>query len=345
LPFLVLVLIPILLLALNITHQDFLYYVQYRTTKNITDETTLEAYDHLPIYNSLFTEGISSYYPYSLVLLHFQGRFECMQMSNMSSIICGDHKVITNATISDTYRVGIFLPIPFLGICLLYGLYPLKCHANDYFRKKGDRNAINEYTFVKNILYIGIPMMVFLSSIYYIGLSNTVSPSSFLLGNIVYFSQVSLQYSITAGALWMLSHMIRKEFRYYLAKAYINGILDSDDNTKKMHLLIKAVNSYNKYLMRFLKLQIDTLRVYSTLVVDSKVPISDHIISLSESFDDNDKFMPARRICQIMNAQNAEEFFAKQSLGTRIVTWGTLVATILPLLISIFQLLTQSPKH
>jgi hypothetical protein len=198
------------------------------------------------------------YYPYSLVILHVQAEFTCGPSSNSSSIYCGTHRVITDAIVTDTFRVG---------ICLLYGFYPLKYHANDYFRKKGDRNAIGEYTFVKNILYIGIALMVFFGSIYYV--LSTLHPIHNILYSLVYSSQLSLQYSVTAGALWMLSLLIKKDFRYYLAKAYIKSVLDNDDDTKKMNLLIMAVNSYNKYLIRFLGLQINTL-VYHALVTSVK---------------------------------------------------------------------------
>jgi hypothetical protein len=343
-PLLVLIIIPILVGGIlststaNLTWQHILYYYPYTILRNITDAPTLDTYDRsIPEYQTI------SYYPYSLVVLHFQGKFVCTESLNMSSSFCGNHKKITNALISDTYRVGIVFPIPFLGLCLLFGFYPLKYHAKDYFRKKGDRYAIGEYTFVKNILYIGIPLMVFFGSIYYI--LSTLDLIHNILYSVVYFSQVSLQYSVTAGSLWMLSLLIKKDFRYYLAKAYIKIIPDSDENTKKINLLMKAVKSYNKYLLRILQLQINTLKFYSSLVVKSNVLIDENMKSISESFDDTDKLMPARRMSQITNVQKTEEIFASQSLGTRIITWGTLIGTILPVAISIFQLFIQPGKH
>jgi hypothetical protein len=264
----------------------------------------------------------------------------------MSSIFCGIHRTITKAMTDDTYELGMFFPIPFLSVTLLYGFYPLKYHHDDYFKKKGHRNSIAEYGFVKNVLYVGLPLMVFFASIYYIlsirGLTTTVNLGPLL--QVVYFPQVSLQYSVTAGALWMLSQLIRKEFRYYLAKAYIKSALDSDDDSKKLNLLIIAVNSYNKYLVRFLQIQINVLRLCDALVVKSNELIDGHIKSLSESFDDRDKLMPARRISQIMNMNSSEEFFAKQSFSTVIITWGTLIGTILTIAVSIFQLVTPSTK-
>jgi hypothetical protein len=352
-PFLVLVIIPILvagiLLSLlstsNPTWKYELYYYQYNANSTtITDEKMLEPYSngHIPE-NQQFR-----YYPYSLVVFDFYGSFECTQHSNISSAICPDPDkgVITKATITKTYRVGIFFPIPLLSTCLLYGFYPLRYHTNDYFKKKGPKNAIAEYSFVKNILYIGIPLMVIFGSIHYVistpDLTTTLNsqPLSFALYAIVYSSQISLQYSVTAAALWMFSQLIKKDFRYYLAKAYIESVPHNDDDTRKMNLLIMAVNSYNKYLVKLLRLQINTLRVYYAFV-NSNGLIGDHIQSLFEAFNTNDKLMPARCMSQITNVQKPEEFFAKESLSTKIVTWGALVGTILPIAISIFQLFAE----
>jgi hypothetical protein len=317
-------------------------------SRNITDEKTLETYSYG--HSNPETTQIS-YYPYSLVVLQFNGSFACAQHSNISSAKCPNPNVggvIIKATITNTYRVGIFFPIPLLITCLLYGFYPLRYHTNNYFNKKGPKNAIAEYSFVKNILYIGIPLIIVFGSINYIlttlDLTTTLNshPLSLALYAIVYSSQTALQYSVTAAALWMFSQLIKKDFRYYLAKAYIGSVLQNDEDTKKMNLLIMAVNSYNKYLVQLLRLQINTLGVYYALVKSNGL-IGDHIQSLFEAFDCNDKLMPARYMLQIMNVQKPEEVFVKESLSTKIVTWGTLAGTILPIAISIFQLYTG--KH
>jgi len=182
---------------------------------------------------------------------------------------------------------------------------------------------------VKNILYIGIPLIVIFGSIHYV-ISTQITlnsqPLSLALYAIVYSSQISLQYSVTAAALWMFSHLIKKDFRYYLAKACIESVPHNDDDTRKVNLLIMAVNSYNKYLVKLLRLQINTLRVYYAFV-NSNGLIGDHIQLLFEAFNTNDKLMPARCMSQITNVQKPEEFSVKESLSTKIVTWGALVGT------------------
>jgi hypothetical protein len=255
------------------------------------------------------------------------------------------------------YRAGMFIVqydvlavLLFLIICLVYGFYPLRYRVDDYFKRKGFGPAIAEYRLVTKILYIEIPLLVFFASIFYT--ASLLFPAPFgtnpfleYLERVSFPAQVALQYSVTAGALWMLSHTMRKEFRYYLARAYVKTIPDNKDDVEKMNWLIMALNVYNKYLARILSLQFETAKLYSALIIESKVHISDRIKLISESFDDNDKLKPARRLSEIIKVQKIEDFLAKPSLSGRLITWGTFAGVTLPVVISILQWLFQSPKH
>ena len=95
-----------------------------------------------------------------------------------------------------------------------------------------------------------------------------------------------------------------------------------------INLPIMAVNSYNKYLVKLLRLQINDLRVYYAFV-NSNVLIGDHIQSLFK-VNNNDKLVPARSMSQITNVQKPEGYLVKESLSTKIVTWGTFVGALLP---------------
>src|SRR5262249_44296192 len=111
-----------------------------------------------------------------------------------------------------TSRYNLEAGVPLLIISLVYAFYPLKYRAEEYFNKKGSKSALNEYELVKKILYIEIPIFVVLTSIVfagsYVGLlpitysSNTsIEQSTFYVAKSL---QVALQYSVTAGALWIL---------------------------------------------------------------------------------------------------------------------------------------------
>jgi hypothetical protein len=43
--------------------------------------------------------------------------------------------------------------------------------------------------------------------------------------------------------------MIWKEFRYYLARAFIKNMQDMEDNVERLRWLITGLNFYNKYLL------------------------------------------------------------------------------------------------
>jgi len=142
-----------------------------------------------------------------------------------------------------------------LIISLVYALYSLKHQPYDYFKKK---RAVSEYELVKKILYIEVPVFITLTSIV-LGLtisglvptiSSTNTANDVLTFYIVRIVVYALQYSVTAAALWMIFHILRKEFRYYYARAVIKNMPDGADNVERLYRLNKALNSYNKYLLR-----------------------------------------------------------------------------------------------
>jgi hypothetical protein len=265
------------------------------------------------------------YYPYALVVSGITNSF-LMYGKHTAPY----HHIDVITWTARAYDISLVLPI-FLIICLIYGFYPLRYHGDEYFERKGFVAAITEYRLVKKILYIEIPLLILFAAMFY-------ADFGYLgLFRLSFALQVALQYSVTAGTLWLLSHSLRKEFRYYLARAYVKTIPDNGD-IEKMNWLIMALKMYNKYLLRNLKLQIDDTKLYSTLIIEPKVQISDMVKLISESFSDNDKLTPARRLSEIMKVQKIEEFLGKPSIREIVITWGTLAGVILPVVISILQL-------
>jgi hypothetical protein len=294
--------------------------------------------------------SLYSYYPYHLVSLNVGiPSNNPVHIANCPPRF--DECTLTGYTLTIGHHLN-SVSVTLLMISLVYSFYPLKYHADDYFKKKGLNQAIHEYEFVKKILYIEIPIFLVLTSIIfagsYLGLVPIVpsanTPLEQTAFSIAKSLQYALQYSVTAGALWMLFHMIRKEFRYYLARAFIKNMPDCADNVERVHWLDTTLNSYNKYLLRNLKLQIDTSKIYSRLVIESNEKIHEFTWSVSESFDDSDKLTPARRLSKTINL-NSEELFLKKSFSAGIITWGTLLATILPVVISVIGLFFHPPNH
>jgi hypothetical protein len=65
--------------------------------------------------------------------------------------------------------------------------------------------------------------------------------------NIILLNQYALQYSVTAAALGY--YFIRKEFRYYLARAFIKNVPDMADSVK-LHWLNKRLHEVNRRSLR-----------------------------------------------------------------------------------------------
>jgi hypothetical protein len=250
LPLFVLVAIPIWL-----TISGFLLFENLRhSTKILVTLVPYENLDlgHFPcfqIYNTTTHEHHASYNYFTGDLLYQM----VLDAQSKSSTI-----------VTDKYFVNVTL-VPFFVVSLFYAFYPLKFRADEYHKKRGLREVVIEYEFVKKILCIEIPLLlIFTLTNFYVQLVDVFRTDLLLF---VYVAQMALQYSVTAGILWLLLQMARKEFRYYMARAYIKCIPDNYDDVRKLRWLIMALNSYNKYLLRNLKLQIDNLKVYSTLLI------------------------------------------------------------------------------
>ena len=115
------------------------------------------------------------------------------------------------------------------------------------------------------------------------------------------------------------------------------------DETNKMNYFIMALNSYNKYLKRNLKLHISNINnIYSKIISDSIVDKYELIKSISTAFESNDKLKPIKYISAFLDAKNTEQFLTKEPLGDKIKEWGTFLAVIIPIMISIIQLLKAS---
>jgi hypothetical protein len=364
-PLFVLVVIPILLfiylfLSTNLYPIPYpvpnIYFHVLTAQKDITNFKSLMGTDlsYKNIYgvdvspavaNDIFNASLVVYYPYHLIDTESVRMYVKCKIPTLSvppgpplHTSCPFSNIIS-ATVSHEFGVPL-LSAASLTICLLYGFYPLKYHGDDYFKKRGFVAGINGYRLVKKVLYFEIPLFVFLSVILYtVSFFTPNQRSGLAFWFVCYTSQTALEYSVTAGVLWIFCQTIRKEFRYYLAKAYVKSIPDNNDDTEKISWLSMALKVYNKYLLRIVKLQIDTTKLYSALIIESKVHISDRLKLISESFNDNDKLTPARRLSEIMKVQKIEEFLIKPSIKDIVITWGTLAGVILPLVISVLQLL------
>ena len=205
-------------------------------------------------------------------------------------------------------------------------------------------NVIAEYEFVKRILYIEIPVLITLNVLVY--LLYLLVPSTFfynylLIPDFLLYdallspAQNMLLFSVTAGLIWFFYQSRRREFKYYLAKTYIKKISENRGEAEQIRYLIHGLNSYNKYLLRNLKLQInDIKKIYSKILSDSNNDINDSIKKISDSFKHDNKLSPIKTLAIIANKE-PDQFLAKESAGEKLRTWGSFAATVIPVALSI----------
>jgi hypothetical protein len=240
------------------------------------------------------------------------------------------------------------VPIDSLYILsFVYAFYPIRYTSRELFKETDPQNKIDEYKYVKNILYFIIPIFIALSiyekAVYY-GYHNDYY-SDVLYRYYILAVGANLSYSVIAGIIWLLIHIERKNFRFYYAKACISIISDKINDIKRSNYLLLGLKSYDKYLQKNLKLQIyDIPKTYSKIIFDSNTDENEVIRSIREAFMSEGTLKPAKYLSKISDLENPENFLIDKSLAHEVKDVAIFFATVIPVVIAIIQLFMQSPK-
>ena len=98
-----------------------------------------------------------------------------------------------------------------------------------------------------------------------------------------------------------------------------------------------GLNSYNNFLKRNLKLQFDDVMVCSKIISSSE---KNQLLSLiTASFKDNDKLKPVGCLSNIIKLPDTEQFLVEKRLEDKIKDVVTILTAIIPVVISIVQLM------
>jgi hypothetical protein len=110
---------------------------------------------------------------------------------------------------------------------------------------------------------------------------------------------------VPGGLLWIILRVVRKEFRFYFAKACFIIISKEEDDYRKIKYLLMGLNSYNKYLRRKLGLEIkDIEKIYSKFVYAETTEKQKIIKSVCESVEVGDRLKLAVFIDFFQNSRN-----------------------------------------
>jgi len=120
---------------------------------------------------------------------------------------------------------------------------------------------------------------------------------------------------ISAVLLRLFSNLAKRDYRFYYAKASFSIISTKGEKRDKISYVVLALNSYNKYLKRNIKLQITNIKgIYSKILIDPAIEQNETIISISKAVESNDKFEPLRYLLNSLDTQNSERFLIEESI-------------------------------
>ena len=203
-------------------------------------------------------------------------------------------------------------------------------------------HVILSYDLSLKILYIAIPFAIFFVIIHFMDNNILGSFSEFLASDPFNFAIRSMILFIIffEGYLHIVPLIAVKHFRYYYARALVRKSMDEkkEDEVKRIKYLFTGINSYRKYLGRYLDLDINTLKVYPKITVLCPQERNKLVSSLYEAFSEEiDKLRPIIRLTTFMSLP-ADEILVKEPIRDKIKQLSLLFIPIITVIISVFQL-------
>jgi hypothetical protein len=259
----------------------------------------------------------------------------------------------------------------FIVSLFFYPPFPAPYSSEKYFKRRGFQAAVIDYEYVKKILYIAVPLFIFLTIIpniqyeiqtvlrnYSVPINLKVElqqPAYKLMQAVTFFI-------VLAGLLKIIFALARKKFRLYFAMGCFEIVKNAKpgkkDEVQKMSYVIKGLHSYNLYLRRYLNLEINNIKsLYSKM---SRAPIDQNrkvIDRISEIFIysclENDTLEPIRYLYKFskgvpMEEKESipteekesiptEEFLTSQPIFNKVKDLAAFAAVIIPLAISMID--------
>ena len=251
----------------------------------------------------------------------------------------------------------------------IYGLHPAFVRTEKFFSKRGYENVVLEYEFIKKLLFIiiillAIVLIILYSNLFYQNntltnntltnntLTNNTLTNNTLTNNtltifdmlkekpslkssLIVFSSI-LAYIAIAAILRITTQNLKREFRFYFAKACCKIISGKNDEVEKMKYLFLLLSSYNKYLQRNLKIEInDIKKIYSIILSKETNQQIEIIRSICASLE-GDRLKLARYLSSLQKIPDSE-FYIKESLFQQLKTVGAFLVAVITIIISIIQ--------
>jgi len=229
----------------------------------------------------------------------------------------------------------------------IYGLHPAFVRTEKFFSKRGYENVVLEYEFIKKLLFV---IIVLLTIVFIILYSNLFSPNNTLTNNtltifdllrekpslnscLIVFSTI-LAYIAIAAILRITTQNLKREFRFYFAKACCKIISAKNDEAEKMKYLFLLLSSYNKYLQRNLKIEINDIKKIYSIILSKEANQQIEIIESICASLEGERLKLARYLSSLQKIPDSE-FYIKVSLFEQLKTIAAFLVAVITIVISI----------
>jgi hypothetical protein len=208
--------------------------------------------------------------------------------------------------------------------------YHTRDKPEKYFKKIGFEHAVSEYQFSKKLFYVVVAISI-LIIVYSIIFPFTIRDIPHL---IVGSMALPIFVNLIVLTIRFGSQYARKDFDFYWTRAYFVVSSQKEYSLEKFKYLKMALDTYNRFLERNLKLKIkDIMRIYSMFMLASteqKFKIRD---SIGEALE-KDELELARQLAELSSLQDKEQFLIREP---KILNQGIkdILTILIPTIISI----------
>jgi hypothetical protein len=225
--------------------------------------------------------------------------------------------------------------------------------------KRGYSTAVREYEFVKKLLYVAVPLFIFFTFLVVVPdfqvfkdipalstvsnsleqLLSIIAPYRDILGYVNYL----LFLIVLSGILKIILALGRTQFWLHFARGCFVLMQDAKNEIDEMRFFVMALNAYNLYLRREIKLGIKDLKQVFSKIATMEERQKNNIVGnlalffLSDKSVEENTLYPLREISNLLGKPETE-LLTEQQLRNKLKEWSAAAVIIIPLVIQIIGL-------
>jgi hypothetical protein len=154
----------------------------------------------------------------------------------------------------------------------------------------------------------------------------------------IFYLQVVIAWISFAGFLRIVTQSTKREFRFYFAKACCKIISEKENEFDKMKYLLLLLDSYNRFLYRNIKMGINSIEEIYSIIYYKDTKERNQIIGLICGCLEDEKLKLAKYLSSIYQIPDSK-FYVREPFAQRMKLIGTILATMIPIIISTLALL------